>query len=244
MRKGPGGGRRAGRTAGPGETSSALLLAGAGTGGCETWRMARVPLVRDDDAARAAGVFDVFAGMGRLPSDIFRALANVPGLMMAHSALPRALHDRENCPPRLRELAVLRLAQLAGSAYEWSHHRPMALDAGVTASQAAALAAWRGSPAFASAERLVLSAAEAVHDMAVTDELFDALEAELGRAGAMELIVVVSQYEAVARIIQALAVEVEPDHEHHLADWSPGAARALRARNRALRARAPGRGTI
>ena len=57
--------------------------------------------------------------------------------------------------------------------------------------------------------------------MAVTDELFGALEAELGRAGAMELIVVVSQYEAVARIIQALGVEVEADYQQHLADWVP-----------------------
>ena len=37
----------------------------------------------------------------------------------------------------------------------------------------------------------------------------------------MELIVVVSQYEAVARIIQALGVEVEADHQHHLTDWVP-----------------------
>jgi hypothetical protein len=35
-------------------------------------------------------------------------------------------------------------------------------------------------------------------------------------------IVVVSQYEAVARIIQALGVEVDEDHRHHLADWTPG----------------------
>jgi hypothetical protein len=37
----------------------------------------------------------------------------------------------------------------------------------------------------------------------------------------MELIVVISQYEAVARIIQALGVEVEADHQHHLIDWAP-----------------------
>lgn len=48
--------------------------------------------------------------------------------MMAHRALPLVVRDRESCPPRLRELGVLRLAQLVGSAYEWSHHRPMALD--------------------------------------------------------------------------------------------------------------------
>ena len=57
--------------------------------------------------------------------------------------------------------------------------------------------------------------------MAVTDELFGELEAALGRPGAIELIVVISQYEAVARIIQALGVEVEADHQHHLTDWAP-----------------------
>lgn len=185
--------------------------------------MARVPLVQDDDeAARAAGIFGTFKDEGRDPSDIFRALANVPGLMLAHRALPQALRDTENCPPLLRELAVLRLAQLVGSGYEWSHHRPMALRAGASAGQLAALANWRESAAFGPAERLALAAAEAVHEMAVTAGLFSELEAELGRAGAMELIVVVSQYEAVARVIQALGVEVESDHQQHLADWMPG----------------------
>jgi 4-carboxymuconolactone decarboxylase len=184
--------------------------------------MARVPLVQDDDeAAQAAAVFDTFKDEGRQPSDIFRALANVPGLMMAHRALPQALRARENCPPSLRELAVLRLAQLVGSAYEWAAHRPMALAAGVTSDQAAALSAWRESPLFTPAERLVLTAAEAVHEMSVADELFSDLEAELGRAGAMELIVVVSQYEAVARIIQALDVDVDAVYQQHLADWRP-----------------------
>ena len=116
---------------------------------------------------------------------------------------------------------MLRLAQLVGSAYEWSHHRPMALDAGVTAHQTAALAAWRESALFSPAERLVLTAAEAVHEMAVTDDLFGELETALGRTGAIELTVVLSQYEAVARIIQALGVEVEADHQRHLIDWAP-----------------------
>jgi alkylhydroperoxidase family enzyme len=184
--------------------------------------MARVPLVQDDDeAARATGIFGTFTEEGRHPSDIFRALANVPGLMMAHRALPQALRGQQNCPPRLRELAVLRLAQLVGSAYEWSHHRPLALDAGVTTEQAGSLGAWRSSDAFGAVEQLVLRATEAVHDMAVTDGLFGELRAELGQAGAMELIVVVSQYEAVARIIQALGVAVEEDHLEHLNDWAP-----------------------
>ena len=38
---------------------------------------------------------------------------------------------------------------------------------------------------------------------------------------ALELIVVVSQYEAAARISHALGVEVDEDHQWHLADWTP-----------------------
>jgi hypothetical protein len=57
--------------------------------------MARVPLVQDgDDVARATGIFGTFTDEGRDPSDIFRALANVPGLMMAHRALPLALRGQ------------------------------------------------------------------------------------------------------------------------------------------------------
>jgi hypothetical protein len=69
-------------------------------------------------------------------------------------------------------------------------------------------------------------AAEAVHEMAVTDDLFGELEATLGRTGAIELIVVLSQYEAVARIIQALGVEVEAGHRQHLIDWCEPSRRA------------------
>ena len=179
--------------------------------------MARVPLVQDDDT----DAFEAFNDLGRPPSDIFRALANVPSLMMAHTALPQALRKAEHCPPNLRELGVLRVSQLVGSAYEWSHHRPMALAAGVTKDQAAALAAWRESPLFRPVERLVIAATEATHDMTMTDAMFAELTAELGLAGAMELIVVVSQYEAVARVIHALGVEVDEDHQGHLADWAP-----------------------
>ena len=57
--------------------------------------------------ARVTGIFDGFKDEGRDPSDIFRALANVPGL-----------------------------------AYEWSHHRPMALGVEVEADHQHHLIDW------------------------------------------------------------------------------------------------------
>jgi AhpD family alkylhydroperoxidase len=184
--------------------------------------MARVPLVPDEDPdATAAGVFDTFKAEGRPPIDLYRALANVPSLLVAYRALPQMLRHRATTERRLRELAVLRVAQLTGSAYEWGHHRPMAIAAGVTERQIGELARWDSSQEFGAAERLVLAAVEAVHEVAVTDELFGQLAGELGQEGAVEIIAIASQYEAAARIIQALGIAVEERYRPQLADW-PG----------------------
>ena len=184
--------------------------------------MSRVPLVRSDDPdAVRQGVFDSFAAEGREPIDLYRALANVPELLVAYRSLPQHLRHAATTPRRLRELAVLRVAQLVGSAYEWSHHRPMALTAGVREDQVDALSAWRGSDRFDADERPVLAAVEAVHELALSDADFTALEDRLGRSGAVEIVVAVAQYEATARIVQALGIDVEPSYRPHLAGWEP-----------------------
>ncbi len=183
--------------------------------------MSRVPLVPSDDPdAVRHGVFDSFAAEGREPIDLYRALANVPALLVAYRSLPQHLRHAATTPRHLRELAVLRVAQLVGSAYEWSHHRPMAVKAGVTEEQIDALASWRSSDRFDADERSVLAAVEAIHGLQLSDAQFAALQERLGRSGAMEIVVAVAQYEATARIIQALGVEVEPSYASHLADWA------------------------
>ena len=87
--------------------------------------------------------------------------------------------------------------------------------------QAESVTQVRFRPEFGAAERLVLAAAEAVHEVAVTDELFGQLAGELGQEGAVEIIAIASQYEAAARIIQALGIAVEERYRSQLADW-PG----------------------
>ena len=184
--------------------------------------MSRVPLVPSDDPdAVRHGVFDSFVAEQREPIDLYRALANAPDLLVAYRPLPQHLRHAGTSPRRLRELAVLRVAQLVGSAYEWSHHRPMAVQAGVTDAQIEELASWRGSERFDADERPVLAAVDAIHDLRLSDAEFAALAERLGRVGAMEIVVAVAQYEATARIIQALSVEVEPSYTPHLDDWGP-----------------------
>jgi AhpD family alkylhydroperoxidase len=173
--------------------------------------MSRVPLVPDESADEVtAAVFEGFHDEGREPIALYRALANAPLLLRSYSVLARSLRYDTVTDRRLRELVVLRTAQLTESDYEWSHHVPMAIAAGAPAEQIRELASWERSTAFDDRERVALRCAEEVHAVDVTDATFAELERVLGLTGALEIVVTASFYQAVARMIQALQVEVEP----------------------------------
>jgi AhpD family alkylhydroperoxidase len=183
----------------------------------------RVPLVPDDEADDVtASVLEDFHAERREPIALYRALANVPRLLRSYSVFARSLRNDTVSDRRLRELVILRTAQLTGSAYEWSHHVPMATAAGVSRDQIHALAGWEESAAFDESERAALLCTDEVHVLDVTDDTFGALERALGREGALEVVLTASFYQAVARMIQALDVEVEPAYRPHLDDFEAG----------------------
>ena len=114
-------------------------------------------------------------------------------------------------PRALRELVILRVAQLTASEYEWAHHRAMAEANGVPRREG------RGARRLALRERASTSASVAalgcvdeIHAIALSDDAFAALERSVGQSAAVELVLLVSFYECVARMIQAFGLEVEP----------------------------------
>lgn len=179
--------------------------------------MPRVPLLPPEPEDEiTAQVFDVFRRENRRPINLYRALANSPKLLRAYSALAQGLRYEAATPRALRELMILRTAQLTGSQYEWAHHRHMAMAAGVPEEQVEALASWSSSNAFDERERAALRCTEEVHHRAVTDESFCELERLFGTSEAVELVLLVAFYQAVAMVIQALDLEVEPEYERFL----------------------------
>src|ERR671919_88249 len=65
------------------------------------------------------------------PPNLYRALANHPRLIAAWSDFSKALRHDTRTPRALRELVILRGAQLMRSEYEWAQHLKMARKAGV-----------------------------------------------------------------------------------------------------------------
>ena len=180
-------------------------------------RECRVPSVGDEPSdPRVAAIYERFAREGRRPIALYRALANAPGLLEPYSALAQALRHDASTDRGLRELVVLRIAHLTGSDYEWSHHRKMAEHEGVGVAKLRALPRWQDSDAFGDAERAALRLADETHGMAVSDETLAALSRYFPPGEVVELVMLASLYEAVARMIQGLGIRVEEEYVPYL----------------------------
>jgi alkylhydroperoxidase family enzyme len=179
--------------------------------------MARLPLLPIEPADEVtAAVFDTFRLEGRDPIALYRALAHSPLMLRAYAGLARGLRYEAQTPRALRELMILRTAQLTGSEYEWAHHRAMAAANDVPEEKVRMLAAWRSSTLYDERERAALRCVDEIHDVALSDEAFAELERVMGAPSTVELVLLVAFYEAVARMIQALGLEVEPAYQHFL----------------------------
>jgi len=195
--------------------------------------MSRLPMVPQapDDAAIKELFDEVRAA--RKPdyqiSNLYRTLGLSAPMFRAwlNFAWPLRLDARS--PRKLRELMILRGAQISRTAYEWAHHVPLALDAGVTQAQIEALCAWTTSDAFDGREKAVLQLAEDITRgpaaSAATIELLQ--QQSFDHAQIVELVLTASFYVCVSRVLKSMDIELEPGFEAHLANFaSAGAAGA------------------
>jgi len=149
------------------------------------------------------------------PPNLYRALANHPAIVAAWTEFANTLRHGSRTPRALRELLILRGAQLSGSEYEWAQHLRMARKAGVREAQIAVLAAWRSSPEFDARERAALQLAESVTSGRVSDEAYREAMRHFDHQDYVELTVTVAFYAMVARVLDAMAVELEPDFREY-----------------------------
>ncbi len=142
--------------------------------------------------------------------NIYRALAHTPDGLRQFMRLGSYLLTRSALDPRLREIAILRTGALAGCRYEVAHHVPIARAAGLD--DAAIRAAIEGDPApFSGREAAVLQfATELTRDARVRADTHAALRETLGERELVDLALTVGYYNLVARVLNALEVDLEP----------------------------------
>ncbi|WP_270935158.1 carboxymuconolactone decarboxylase family protein [Falsiroseomonas oryzae] len=150
------------------------------------------------------------------PIHLYRAMANAPGLTRAFLGLANQIRHRSRLDPRLRDLAILQVAWVLRSAYEWSHHIRIGRDFGVTEADLRLVA--QGGAATEPAVAAVLQAAREIAegDGTLPDGTLAALRAHLAEDAVTELLLVSAFYVGVARFLRAADIGVEPDYQAEL----------------------------
>jgi 4-carboxymuconolactone decarboxylase len=149
------------------------------------------------------------------PVNLYRALGNHPALTAAWTEFANAIRHESRTPRALRELMILRTAQIARSEYEWAHHLRMARKAGVDEAKIAVLADWRTARIFDPKERAALALTEAVMACNVTDSVHAEVKRHFNDAEFVELSLTAGFYAMVSRILDAMRVEMDPDVRDH-----------------------------
>jgi 4-carboxymuconolactone decarboxylase len=146
-------------------------------------------------------------------TNLHRTLGHAPALMGAWTEFSDRVRYAPGVGRALRELAILRTAQLAGAQYVWKSHLGAAARAGLDASRVEALRDWAGSTVFSATERAVLALVDdAVDFRRLDDPAWTAASTVFGPERTVELIVTVGWYTCVATVTKALAVPPEASH--------------------------------
>jgi alkylhydroperoxidase family enzyme len=176
--------------------------------------VARVPYPKRDEypPAHVAAYDRMFNERGAL--HIFLALANLPNLLDPLLTFTKEMREGAVIDARLRELSIMTVALVTGASYEFDHHWNSALVAGVRREQLEQLADAETSDVFDDRERAIVRyAREASLSLRVSDETWSAVRRHLSVREAMDVVMAVAWYNAVARVLLPMQIEMEPWHE-------------------------------
>jgi AhpD family alkylhydroperoxidase len=173
----------------------------------------RVALRKSDgDDALAALYTRIESATGGVPK-LYQALANAPGLLEGWIDFAWRLRNDAESDRSLRELAILRVAQLSGSDYVWRSHWKLARRGGATEEQIAVLDSWATSDLFSDVERAVLQLTdELTSQVAVDDKTWVGFAEHVDDSQAVEIVLTISWYSCAARIAAGLGIPLEDSH--------------------------------
>src|SRR5688500_18191570 len=172
--------------------------------------MQRVPLAQFEPALKKR-----LEELWGTPPNLYKALANHPRLVAAWTEFSKTLRHDTRTPRALRELVILRGAQLMRSEYEWAQHLAMARKAGVREDQIQNLAKWTASPHFTAQEKAALALGEAVTQGHVSDEVHAGAKRHFDEHDYVEIALVAAFYAMVGRMLDAMGVELEPEMRNY-----------------------------
>lgn len=173
--------------------------------------MARVKLLEKNDAdPMVREIFQKIEDSGGEVINLMKALAHSPKICRDFNRMGITLLLKGDLSPRLRELAILRVGNLARANYEWTKHVPMALEAGANQGQIDALSRWQDAACYDGQERAVLQYTDEVaRNIRASDDTFKKIAGFLSQKEIIELTVTIGYYGMVCRVLETLQIELE-----------------------------------
>lgn len=177
--------------------------------------MSRIPMVPETptDPQLAEMFAEVKQRWPHVPN-LYRVLGNAPEMLRAWLDMAWPLRLNATTPRRTRELMILHGARLSRTAFEWAHHVPLALDAGVLQSEIDQLKDGLIPETVSDAERVALLLAEEVTvGPEASPETIETLKPHYSNAEIVELVLTASFYVCVGRTLKSLDVPLEDRFE-------------------------------
>lgn len=172
--------------------------------------MPRLPLLPLEEMPEKTRAMITGGKSGLSGLNINRMMAHAENSVRHFMRLGNSLLTQAKLDQRLRELAILKIATLCRSHYEWYQHEILAREVGVSEEQIEAI---RGTPSvshFNERELAVLKYTEEV-TLAVksSEAAFEALQAFFNHQEIVELTLTIGFYNLVARFLENTEVEIE-----------------------------------
>ena len=173
-------------------------------------RAPRVEPLRDDQMSEEQlDMVKHYRRDGQLPN-IFRVALRNTRLFKAYKPFGLYTMALSSVPPKLRELAILRVAYLSKSDYEWGQHLQISREIGITNAEIARVKEGAAAPGWEKLESATISMVDQIkYSSDVDDAIYSTLIQGIGENALVELINTIGNYAMIATLLNILGVPLD-----------------------------------
>jgi len=154
-----------------------------------------------------------YAKSGSYIVHVMRMAANAPASTKALVDLAQSILFYSSFDPRKREIAVLRVAQMTHSVYEWTHHVGVGKHFKISDEEVEIIRTEEPVVSLDEEGNLLCRVAdENSRDVRLSDDALAKVLERYGAQGATELILCVSYFNFLSRFLESTRVELENSH--------------------------------
>lgn len=156
---------------------------------------------------------EVRAVVEAFPMNVMHMAANAPASTKSLVDFAKSILFESSFDPRKREIAVLRVAHVTHSVYEWTHHVSLAKGYNVSDKEIEIINKENPVTSLDEEGNLLCRVADEIScDVRLSDEALAQILERYEAQGATELILCVSYFNFLSRFLESTRVELENSH--------------------------------